>query len=527
MRRRSKGPLLSWRPAAVCGLALGISLVTFGGPAAGAEPSLIGPYFGAAFTIQQNGYAFGQAASWSRRGKVLSGQLDSAGVLQIYRSDLDGSDQLCLTCKTVQGPNAFPQERPQGDWILFDSYGQQPVHTGSPGFGGYGGDLYAMRQDGSHPYRLTTNSDPNDGSVYTASSGVPYDNFHAYWSPNGLQIAWTHTEANPLSNGGQTWEMLVGDFTVKEGVPSLQNVRVVGSPYGVYETQPWAPDGSGFLFSAAGGLTSPFQPIDPGWGHLQLYFMRLYGPGASPSQPLVTQISDDTPAYNEQAIFTPDMKTVIMMSNRSRPQTSWYDLIAAAAMRTGFNAPNTGSTQTLQFLSDFIGPDFNSDLYAVDVRTKAIRQLTSFPNGVVPEFYWNRNFSKIIVGVATRGVNEATLPTWIGQFGGITASEREVPKQIPAPGLAGAPVDMARVGLQAQAVRDPGPTDNASVRGSPPSVGDPAEPHATVSTDRPTVPSVTNTYAAVWLNDLATLSQQSGQSFSIPPLLRAVAQFGG
>jgi Tol biopolymer transport system component len=479
----------------------------FGGHAAAAGGSLIGPYFGAAFTIQQNSYAFGQAASWSPRGQVLSGQLDSAGVSQIYRSNLDGSDQQCLTCRTVQGPNAFPQERPEGGWILFDSYGQQPVHTGAPGFGGYGGDLYVMRHDGSHPYRLTTNSDPNGGAVYTSTSGVPYDNFHAYWSPNGTQIVWTHTEANSLSDG--------------------QNVRVVGKPYGVYETQPWAPDGSGFLFSAAGGLKSPFQSTDPGWGHMQLYFMRLYGQGASPSQPQVTQISDDTPAYNEQAIFTPDMKTVIVMSNRSKPQTSWYDLIVSAAMRTGFDAPNTGSTQTLQFLSDFVGPDFNSDLYAVDVQTKAIRQLTTFPNGVVPEFYWNRNYSKIIVGVEAKGVDEATLPTWIGQFGGISSSERQVPKHMPAPGLAGEPVDMARVGLQAQAVRDPGPTDDDSIRVLPPRIGDAAEPHAAVSSDKATVPSVTVTYAVVWLKDLALLSQEAGQSFSTPPLLAASAQFGG
>lgn len=519
---------IPWRmKGGVLALALWISLVTFGGHAAAAGAPLIGPYFGAAFTIQRNSYSFGQAASWSRSGKVLSGQLDSSGVSQIYRSNLDGNDQLCLTCKTVQGPNAFPQERPQADWIMFESYGQQPIHTGTPGFGGYGGDLYVMREDGSHPYRLTTNSDPNNGLPYTSSVGVPYDNFHAYWSPNGDQIVWTHTEANPLSKGGQTWEMLLGNFTVANGVPSLQNVRVVGKPYGVYETQPWAPDGSGFLFSAAGGLKSPFQTTDPGWGHMQLYFMRLYGHGASPSQPEVTQISDDTPAYNEQAIFTPDMKTVIMMSNRSKPQNSWYDLIVSAAMRTGFDAPETGSTQTLQFLSDFIGPDFNSDLYAVDVRTKAVRQLTNFQNGVVPEFYWNHNYSKIIIGVQTKGTSEATLPTWIGRFGGISDRERQVPHQIPAPGLGGEPVDMARVGLQAQAVRDPGPTDNVSVRVPPPNVGGAAEPHATVSSDRSTVPRVTDTYASPWLNDLAMLSQESGQSFSTPPLLGAVAQFGG
>ena len=510
---------------AVFALALGIALVTVAGRS-GAANSLLGPYLGAPFTIEHNGYAFGQAASWSRDGKVLSGQLDSGGVSQIYRSSLDGRDQQCLTCRTVQGPNAFPQERPQADWILFDSYGQQPVHTGSPGFGGYGGDLYVMHEDGSHPYRLTTNSDPDDGKPYPSSGGVPYDNFHAYWSPNGRQIVWTHTEAYPLSEGGQTWEMLVGDFTVTHGVPSLQDVQVVGKPYGVYETQPWAPDGSGFLFSAAGGLTSPFQSSDPGWGHLQLYFMRLYGPGASPSHPEVTQISDDTPAYNEQAVFTPDMRTVIMMSNRSKPQNSWYNLIVSAAMRTGFDAPDTGSTQTLQFLSDFIGPDFNSDLYAVDVRTRAIRQLTSFPNGVVPEFYWNRAHSKIIVGVETKHGTQVVPQTWIGRFGGITTSERQVPRQVPAPGLAGEPVDMARVGSQAQDVRDPGPTDNASVAVPPPSVEAVAEPHATVSSDKPTVPSVTDTYAVIWLHDLATLSEESGQSFSNPPLLGAVGQFG-
>ncbi len=496
------------------------------GGQAGAVNSLIGPYFGATFTITHNGYAFGQAASWSRGGKVLSGQLDSAGVSQIYRSNLDGSDQRCLTCRTVQGPNAFPQEQPQAQWILFDSYGEQPIHTGSPGFGGYGGDLYVMRENGTRPYRLTTNSDPNGGLQYTSSSGVPYDNFHAYWSPNGRQIVWTHTEAYPLSQGGQTWEMLIGTFIVKHGVPSLRNVQVVGKPYGVYETQPWAPDGSGFLFSAAGGLRSPFQTTNPGWGHLQLYFMRLYGPGASPSHPLVTQISDDTPAYNEQAIFTPDMRTVIMMSNRSKPQNSWYDLIVSAAMRTGFDAPNTGSTQTLQFLSDFIGPDFNSDLYVIDVRTKAIRRLTNFPNGVVPEFYWNSSYSKIIVGVETKYGNQTIPETWIGQFGGISNSERQVPKQIPAPGLTGEPVNMARVGIQAQPVRDPDPIDNASASVPPPKVVDNAEPHATTTSDKPTIPSVADTYAALWLDDLTALSKESGESFSSPPLLGAAGQFG-
>jgi Tol biopolymer transport system component len=255
---------------------------------AGAARSLVGPYFSVSFKLRKLPYGFGQDPSWTRKGGVLSAQFDSAGIRQIYRARPDGSRQRCLTCKTVPGPNGLPQERPRGNWILFQSYGQQPVHIGAPGLGGYGGDLYVMRPDGSRPYRLTTNSDPNNGAVYGADRGVPYDNFHAYWSPNGKQLIWTHTEARPLSEGGETWQMLLGDFTVRRGVPSLRNVRVVGKPYGVYETQPWSPDGRGFLFSAAGGRRSPYQATAPGWGNMRVYYMRLHGKGASPRHPRVT-----------------------------------------------------------------------------------------------------------------------------------------------------------------------------------------------------------------------------------------------
>ena len=120
-------------------------------PPSGARGSLIGPYLGAPFELTRNDYNFGQAPAWTTGDRVLSHELDSAGVRQVYRARLDGSAQECLTCNTVAGPNGFPQDRPQSDWILFQSYGQQPVHTGGPGFGGYGGDLYVMR-----PGRLAT-----------------------------------------------------------------------------------------------------------------------------------------------------------------------------------------------------------------------------------------------------------------------------------------------------------------------------------------------------------------------------------
>jgi hypothetical protein len=342
---------------------------------------------------------------------------------------------------------------------------------------------------------------------------VPYDNFHGYWSPDGRHVIWTHAEANPLSRHGQTWSILLGDFTVTGGRPALRHVRVVGKPYGAYETQPWSPDGKGFLFFAAGGYRSPYQTAPPGWGNARVYYMRLYGKGASPAHPRVTMIGDNEPVYQEQAIFTPDMKTVIMMSNRGSTLGSWYDLVASAAQRTAFDAPDTGSTQTLQFLADFDGPDFRADLFAVDVATGAIRRLT-YINRVIPEFYWNHDYSTILWSLG--GGN---TPSYTARFVGITAAGRRVPGQTP-PRLYGHPVDMARVGAAAQPVRDPGPTDNASVAVSAPARPAPGFPHATKNGDHGAVPAVVATYLVRWSHDLEALGGLANATFTTDPPTR-------
>lgn len=480
---------------------------------AAARP-LVGPYFTAPFKVSTLPYAFGQDPSWTRHGDVLSAELDRGGLTQIYRARPDGRRQRCLTCRTVPGPNGLPQERPQGDWILFQSYGRQPTHFGGPGLGGYGGDLYVMRPEGSHPYRLTTDSDPDHGAVYTTTSGVPYDNFHAYWSPDGKHVIWTHTEAHPLNEGGQTWSMLLGDVVVRHGRPALRNVRVVGRPYGAYETQPWSPDGRGFLFFAAGGRRSPYQRISAGWGNARVYYMRLYGRGASPRHPRVTLIGDNEPVYQEQAIFTPDMRTVLEMSNRGASNRSWYDLVATAAQRTGFDAPDTGSTGTLQFLADFLGPEFRADLYAVDVRTGAFRRLTHL-NRVIPEFYWNHDATRIIWGLG----GQPRAKSYTARFTGITARQRRIPRHTPRP-LRGRPVRMSRVGAQAQPVRDSGPTDNVPVRVRPPAHPARAFPHARERSDAVAVPAVTGTYVGRWLSDLEALGVAANDTFTTAPLTR-------
>ncbi|HEV3132439.1 MAG TPA: hypothetical protein VGY51_10795, partial [Acidimicrobiales bacterium] len=137
-------------PVATC-IAVALLLTVAG--CSDSSPSALGdaanPFFAARFTTTVNPHTFGQDPSWTADGRILSNENDRSGVSQIYVSTVAGTNSFCLTCAQA-GPNGFPQERPEGDWILFCSFRGQTTTFGAPCLGGIGSDLYAMRPDGSH-----------------------------------------------------------------------------------------------------------------------------------------------------------------------------------------------------------------------------------------------------------------------------------------------------------------------------------------------------------------------------------------
>ncbi|MFI5364571.1 MAG: TolB family protein [Candidatus Binatia bacterium] len=351
-------------------------------------------YFNAQFSVQTNAATFGQDPSWTHDGRVLSSQNDDTGTQQVYVSNLDGSNMTCLTCGQP-GPNGFPQEQPpKGDWVLFCSWRGETVTFGKPCLGGLGSDLYVMHPDGSQVTRLTS----VDGGA------DPQDNYHPYWSPDGKQLVWTHVTYQFPEAGGTLWEIDVADFVQDQSGPHLANITVVGPAGNAgYETQVWAPDGSGFLFTQVGGKDLS------GWMNAELYFMRVKGQGASEANPLITQLTDGSPAWDEQAVFTPDMNNVIWMSSRDHP--TWYQTVVSAAQWLGFDAPQANTLFGPMFIYTILDPRFETELYEMDLHSHAIRRLT-FDNNVIPEFYFDHTGKRLLwTETASAGG-----PTRVGTF---------------------------------------------------------------------------------------------------------------
>ncbi len=110
---------------AVCALAIGSAT------AAAASPSVIGPYFVSPFKVRKIAYAFDQDPSWTRGGDVLSSQLDRAGIRQICRARLDGSDHARIVVRPCRRRRATHRVRRAG--YRFDADAPVPLRLRRPG----------------------------------------------------------------------------------------------------------------------------------------------------------------------------------------------------------------------------------------------------------------------------------------------------------------------------------------------------------------------------------------------------------
>jgi hypothetical protein len=321
-------------------LATGLALV---GPAAASAAW----DYSKPFNVKTNSVAFGQAPVFLPDGRVLFGQDYKQGQKnQVYLENFDGSGRQCLTCTDAADPgngndgssdpnnvNGVPavQPAPSGTpannvWVIFHSWRGHYMVLGSPGYGGMGSSLWAMHPDGSDQTRLT---DTNQSHF----SGEGYDDYHAYWSPDGTHIVYAHLNWNFVTGGGQgKWDVRVAKFNVDPvtGKPYLSDDHEV-RPYNGhwYETQWWNPNPStpGFLY------TESFPEAGSGGGAVvpQLFYCAL--PSLDSGECVPTRLTDHA-SWDEQAIFTPDGQKVLFMSSRDRDGifNTWANLTRTAGI---------------------------------------------------------------------------------------------------------------------------------------------------------------------------------------------------
>ncbi|MCU1452470.1 MAG: Tol-Pal system beta propeller repeat protein TolB [Acidimicrobiales bacterium] len=383
-------------------------------PAPAAADRSANPYFAANFSVRTNPVAYGQDPTWTPDGRVLSNDPDANQVAQIYLQDLGGQHRSCLTCGK-EGPNAFPQANPKRDWVLYGSWRGQKTTIGSPALGGTGTNFYVVRRDGSHDTALT--------QIAQSPADHAEDNYHPYWSPDGRQLVWTHENFLPLAQGGTKWEIRIADFLDDGGTPRLVNVRAVGPTDAAgYETQAWSPDGSGFLFTRFG------DRAHFGFMNAELYFMRIRGEGASVEHPVISHLTDGSPAWDEQAVFTPDGRNVIWMSSRYQP--SWSQSVVSAAQWLGFDTAHDPSIFGAYFFRLLADPQFTTELSILDLRTHAIRRLT-YDHTAIPEFQFDPSGTRLLWSVGNANL------TRVGTFdlgttaGTVTGSPGTLPATLP------------------------------------------------------------------------------------------------
>ena len=339
------------------------------------------------FVVDVNPFTIGQAPDWLDRTHVVwqdpaGRDEDDDGEIQIYRSALDGTEKVCLTCG-MDGPNQVPVVQPHGQWILFHSWNGHDVKIGSPGFGGIGSDIWVMRRDGSQRTKL------NQDTEF-------HDNFHAYWSPDGKYIVWTALSWNADEGGNGKSDIRVARFDpAGPSGPRLVDEHVVRPGNGHwYETQWWAPDGSGFLYTET--VDTAINP--------ELFFCRLRNPARGECQPV--RLTRD-PAWDEQAIFTPDMTRIVFMSSRNLPgaQNDWAQVAALLDLPADYDY----ALILPVFNDNYLQPILQqaTDLYELTLRWNqartrfkpgAVRRLTSYGDAgwVIPEFAWDPSGRRLL-----------------------------------------------------------------------------------------------------------------------------------
>ena len=250
-------------------------------------------------TLKENG----GRVDWSHSGNNLIAfdKKGEDGYYDIYTMNSDGSDEKCLTCNHPDLPNkniGQPAWHPTGKYIVMqvEKKNHKKVHSlrTNPGSGHFN-DIWLLNvRTGDATLLFEVPNDKNHGIL------------HPHFSNNGTKLSWSEMYEEPnifiKDKVFGYWKLKVADFVIKSGMPELKNIREFQpGDSAFYENHGFSADGTKLIFSS--NFKKGIQVLQRN----DIYVMEL-------GDKSVIQLTNES--YNEHAIYSPDGKKIVWMSNK-------------------------------------------------------------------------------------------------------------------------------------------------------------------------------------------------------------------
>jgi Tol biopolymer transport system component len=257
------------------------------------------------------------AADTSPSGKLVfasSGipELNPAGDYDVFTMNADGTDLVNLTetpDDTSDGPtDTQPRWSSDGSGIAWISWRD----------GGWDGEVWVMKADGSQPQQLTDNNSGDFGPA---------------WSPDGSKIAWTVEDQENF------------DFDIwVSGADGSNPTDVVGEGPGDLQFNEWQPDWTAdgrIVFSGSEYI----EDSQSEGAYYKIAAMNADGTGVETLSEKLDPV-DGIPNHDEQPAVSPDGAWIAFAQN-PQPEQGWDILVIRTSDGAQFNLTNTYPEQEL------------------------------------------------------------------------------------------------------------------------------------------------------------------------------------
>lgn len=241
----------------------------------------------------------GTKLAFSRFSETDTGA-DGTGTFQLFVSDVDGSNELCLSAAFLTTHVGMAHWHPSGDWIICTremTVGYDGVHFNAHPGKGIFTNIWAVRPDGTDWTQLTTYASTRDGSPMHSPIGALQCRFNSA----GDKLAWSSKIGTDTALPFAYWNLCVAEFTLPSDVPTLGTPDTYTPGSGTfYEVFQWNAAGTEILVAtdAASVLVESC--------------MWKQGTNA------LTYITGPDTEWDEWSFFSPDETRVAVMTSRNQ-----------------------------------------------------------------------------------------------------------------------------------------------------------------------------------------------------------------